>query len=800
MRASLRKYLIVVAVALAVIAGAVVAYINQLDRAVSESVLLNIEEVSQHDVESIEASLDVVFDRLEAVSNRLRLSEESSLEGVVGRLEVEAEAASAFHSVYVVDEQGRVWGSDGSFEAHAADAVDEFFPEGQDRFVRRYDERVTSVSAEGAREVLVYGMRLADVEVGGVRLVALFATGDVSDVRNQVLIESFDGRSVSSVVNREGAYIINASRLLGQASFDNLYDALDEAVFYDGTSVEDVREHLSAHEAFTVSLSVGDQERRMLSFAPIEGTNWSFVMIVDESVFKEHANQLIAMTMVMLAVVVLVLVVMMAVGFALARRSVEANARAQARTDFLSNMSHEIRTPLNGIIGLNHLMARHLDDRDAMASYVQRSGEAAQYLLALVNDILDMSKLQAGKVDLAHERFSVKDVVESLCAMQREGIEARGIELVCRVEVCSDAVVGDEMRVKQVLMNILSNAAKFTPAGGRITFEVTQRACASSAGASGGVGASRVSGALRVPGALRASGVSGASGASAPGGLVVTCFSVRDTGCGMSPEFIGHIFDPFAQEHAKVERANKGTGLGMSISHLLATRMGGEIHVESVLGEGSCFTVELPLEVAKDTSAKAAERAGADAAEAGAAVGAGEAPEVDEGAAGARVGMSAGARAANVGTSAAEDVSAGADASANAACAPDADARGMSVLVAEDNELNAEILRTILEEEGMRVTVAADGFEAVAAFEAAEIDGIDVILMDAHMPGMDGYEAARAIRALDRPDASRVRIFACTASTFKEDHDRALESGMDDFLPKPIDVRVLLGKLKAVRS
>ena len=491
-----------------------------------------------------------------------------------------------------------------------------------------------------------------------------------------------------------------------------------------------------------------------MSFAPVAGTEWSFIMTVPTEVFSQRFAPFIAMTVGMLGAMVAVISIMLAVIYRFMRQSIQARAEAVARTEFLSNMSHEIRTPLNGIIGLNHLMERHVDDATAMRDYVKRLGKAAQYLLSLVNDILDMSKLQAGKVDLTSEPFDVNALVDNVCEMQRGPMADRGIRFELSRTVEHPWLRGDEVRLSQVLMNILSNAVKFTPEDGRITMKVHEAVYAS-------------------------------------GNEAVLTVSIADTGCGMTKEFAEHVFDAFTQERNRNSDSQKGTGLGMSISYLLMTQMGGSITVESEPGCGSCFTVivTLPTVANGDGSTPA------------------QAPSLISSSVESAEGVGGSERAEKVEAEVAETAEAveapGAPGAVRAVSSPsgvEAARAPVEILVAEDNELNADIISSILTEEGFSITVAENGEEAVRLFSESPVGHFAAILMDAQMPVMDGYEASRAIRDLKRADAKTVRIFACTASTFAEDRNRALASGMDDFLSKPLNVTVMLQKLEAVRK
>jgi CheY-like chemotaxis protein len=301
-------------------------------------------------------------------------------------------------------------------------------------------------------------------------------------------------------------------------------------------------------------------------------------------------------------------------------------------------------------------------------------------------------------VDLKEDILALDDVMDNVYTMQKSNIEGRGINLIYRKEIICPWIIGDELLIKQVLMNILGNAAKFTPEGGYIHFSVKQENVSMH--------------------------------------HVDTIFTCADTGCGMSQQFLNHIWDTFSQERGKNTSQTKGTGLGMAISKLLVDAMGGKIRVESQLKGGSVFQVTLRSKVSKVSPGT----------------------EVDE--------------------------------SVNQEIRPTG-----KILLAEDNELNAEILMEILEGEGFEVVLARNGQEAVDRFRESEENAIRIILMDMQMPIMDGCEATGLIRSMERPDAKTVRIFACTANNFNEDRERAEQSGMDDFLSKPVDVQILLKKL-----
>lgn len=742
-----RKHIIIFTASIALVIVAVCVYLSQLSATVTSNLMTTVNEISRHDVETIEGSLDNSYSRIEAISRRIRSYDDLTIAEAQTQMGVSAASSALFTTLYLLDDQGNLFSSSHATIPADQHTYDEMFSQGRERFV------VLHTKAYGRLETtdksLIYGVRIEPMVIEGRTFVAMLGRSDVSTISDQLLIESFDGRGVSSVVNAKGDYIVDASLATNLAGHDNFYDALETSRIEDGLTVEDVRRNISEGKSFSITCVTAEGSSLVLSFAPVEGTTWSFIMAVPTSVFEDRFAPFITMTIGMLVTVVVVLVVMMMLLYRYMKRSVLASAEAAARSEFLSNMSHEIRTPLNGIIGLNHLMERHLDDRQAMEGYVRKLGKTAQYLLSLVNDILDVSKLQAGKVTLEQRPFDLDALIDNICEMQREPMEDAGIRFeVHASNLPCPKLIGDEVRIGQVLMNILSNAVKFTPDGGRVTLRASQQYLAGS-------------------------------------GFATTTIAIADTGCGMTQEFQQQIFDVFTQERNSISDSQKGTGLGMSISHLIMEQMGGTLEVESEPGHGSCFSVTFRLPIKRSSWEDAdAQRRQAARARSDAATGADEAPADPAGNAPA-----AGAAAA-----------APADAPAPAASGAPLSEERPHVLVAEDNDLNAEIISSILGEEGYAVTVARDGQEAVDAFSASAVGQFCAILMDAQMPTMDGYAATEAIRQLDRPDAKAVSIFACTASTFEDDRQRAMRSGMNDFLPKPLNMRLMLEKLQQARE
>lgn len=379
-----------------------------------------------------------------------------------------------------------------------------------------------------------------------------------------------------------------------------------------------------------------------------------------------------------------------------------AKAANEAKTMFLSNMSHDMRTPMNAIIGFSTLLDRDASQPDKVREYNGKIASSSRHLLSLINDVLDMSKIESGQNSLNIAEFDLKELLEELDSVVQPQVREKQQSLDVTVcDVNEYHFLGDRLRLSQILLNLLSNAVKYTPKGGHIELAI-----------------------LGLPETSR--------------GYAHLCFQVRDNGIGISPEFVKHIFDPFTRENNTTASGILGTGLGMAITKNLVDLMGGTISVESTPGEGSTFRVELELRYKTQQE------------------------------------------------EALQDETSLPTATANAN-----GLEGLKVLVAEDNDINAEILEELLSYEGVACNRMVNGQEALEHFRQTPPGYYDAVLMDIQMPVMNGYEAARAIRNLDRPDAGTIPIIAMTANAFAEDIQKATEAGMNAHLSKPIDMEML---------
>ena len=375
----------------------------------------------------------------------------------------------------------------------------------------------------------------------------------------------------------------------------------------------------------------------------------------------------------------------------------KAEATNEAKTEFLQRMSHDIRTPINGIRGLVNIADHYADDMEKQTEYRTKVKEASNLLLELVNDVLDMSKLESGEIVLEEIPFNLSSISREVFVVIEQMAAEQNIQIAWeKKEITHRDLIGSPGYVKRVMMNILSNAVKYNRENGQIYISCVE-----------------------IP--------------SEQPEMTTMEFVCRDTGIGMTEEFQKCVFEPFAQEHAGSRTKFAGTGLGMAIAKNLIEKMGGTITFESEKGVGTTFVIRVPFKINLDVDKRE------------------ELKEVSE-----------------------------------------KSIKGMHILLAEDNELNMEIAEFVLQNEGAEVTKAWNGQEAVELFRNSEPGEFDVILIDIMMPVMNGYEAAKKIRSLDREDAKTIPIIAMTANAFTEDRIRAREAGMDEHVAKPVDAELLI--------
>jgi CheY-like chemotaxis protein len=378
----------------------------------------------------------------------------------------------------------------------------------------------------------------------------------------------------------------------------------------------------------------------------------------------------------------------------------EISAKDNTKRDIISEISHDIRTPISGIMGMTRIALNNADNPERVTDCLYKIGSSAQYLLSLVNNVLNISRLDAGKVNINHEPFNIRSMAEICCSVIQGQLVGKKPKLICEYSnIVHSSLVGDSVHLSQIIIDILGNSVKFTDEG-EIRFRITEL--------------------------------------SDYGNNALFRFEFEDTGIGMSEDYLPWIFEPFSQDKGQDLSRHQGTGLGMAIVKKYVEMMSGSISVESKLNYGTKFVIEVPIEIDKN-------------------------PTEDK---------------TKIHSSIRLD--------------------GERILLAEDNELNAEITAGILQETGADVIIANNGKIAVDLYSQSEESYFDLILMDVIMPRMDGITAAKEIRKLDRADAAKVPIIAMTADAFDKDKQNALDAGMNAYLTKPIDADALMNILEKV--
>ena len=719
--------------------------------------------------------------------------------------------------------------------------------------------------------------------VDGNKLIACYEEIDMDEMLKGISMDAQESDATfSNLYTNEGVALTN-SILGGLAVEDNLIEALSHADYDKGYSYDKVLEEFENLERGEVSFTY-DDIHETLSYVPVEGTNWMLTYLIRESVISDKisyvSDGIIFRSIIQSIVTVLVLLLIFGFIFVQNRRSMQllveketaaAEAKAKqeeldfrietqkkleeqsralsdalnvaekaskAKTAFLSNMSHEIRTPMNAIIALDNIAINDPETPEKTREYLEKIGGSAEHLLNLINDILDMSRIESGKLTLKNEAFSFQKLLEGINTMFSSQCADKDIDYQCHINGhVDDHYIGDSMKLKQVLINILGNAVKFTPEGGSVSLNVEKKASFD--------------------------------------GKTTLQFAITDTGIGMSKDFLPHIFDAFAQEDLSTTSKYGSTGLGLAITKNIVEMMNGTIDVESEKGKGTTFTVAVTL--MDDTRKAYGETENFDPQEMSVLiidddpVACEHAKLVLE-----KVGISA--EVAESGKQALEMVSlrqtrrdpynlilvdwkmpemdgiettrrireivhddsaiiiltayswddvmeeatgAGVDSflakplfaatvidefkaavsrkiESESEQAGKAELAGRHVLLAEDVAINAEIMIMVLQSRDMTADLAENGRIAVEKFASSEPGYYSAVLMDIRMPEMDGLEATRKIREMDRPDAAGIPIIALTANAFDEDVQRSMQAGLNAHLSKPVQPDVLFETLESL--
>jgi signal transduction histidine kinase/ActR/RegA family two-component response regulator len=553
---------------------------------------------------------------------------------------------------------------------------------------------------------LLFGEKVSPITVAGVSYSAL-AIGVTSDqFRQNMTISLFNGAGAGYLITKDGAIFIGPDTQDLKESLVsgyNLFSALEKGGVPE-SRIQNIQSEMADGQSKATVTVNGIQW--MIEIQSTQFENDYIVVTVPLTLTAAQTYLSMTLTLVFgfvfITALAAIMILILLEGQSRKREEDRKAAAVQAQTDFLAKMSHDIRTPLNAVNGMLELASDPRHSREEVDGFVSKASESANYLLELINGMLDLQKINSGKMTIAHDPFSLRDLLETIASMYKPVIEEKGLHFVLEGEdLFTSDYSGDAIKIKEILMNLLSNAMKFTPEGGSVSLIAQKQ-----------------------PINEKKDEVT---------------LMVRDTGIGMSEEFQAHMFTPFEQEQSSVSSAYVGTGLGLSIVSSLTKILGGSVRVESALGKGSTFFIQLPLE--RTALAVPKKNTAADLVP----------------------------------------------------------FNHQKVLLAEDNEINQQIVILLLKERlSLDVTAVDNGREAVDAFLSSKPGTYSVILLDLRMPVMNGLEAAKAIRASSHPDAKKIPIIALSANTYAEDVRQSLEAGMNAHLAKPIDLNELSAKLHEV--
>lgn len=717
-----------------------------------------------------------------------------------------------------------------------------------------------------------------------VRITYYGLSEDMEELNPYFECSAYSGNSSVYVVDNDGLKLFSSSSSTGDLLKGyNVYSVLQSMDYLHGSTFDSARKELEDN-GLSYSNAVLDGTELYYALYKMENSAWTLIFLVPSSFVAMNTVQLINMTvrMVLIFASALITVSILAIFWLTRRqqkaaldaerrnnakleemneelsRAAEAAERAtRAKSEFLANMSHDIRTPMNAIVGITSLMEHEEGTSDKLHTYIEKVQLSSRHLLSLINDVLDMSKIESSEVALNQNSVSLAEQVGQVDSIIRPQATERGQDFQILIHnIVHEYVIGDEVRLRQIFLNLLSNAVKYTPYGGRVRFDIaeeTPEAMPAGQGAENAQPSAEMPGENSVKAAENAERPEGASGKPEKAAFRIT---VTDNGCGMTPEFMEHIFEPFTRAENSMTNKVQGTGLGMAITKNIVDLMGGTISVQSEVGKGSRFEVRLtfPIDRRKEqevltnvrevllvsddsllcTNVRASLRdakvsfVSAENEDEACSLlqksqpdvilvnGYLDRPELAELVKKLRQQAKNAVLLFCCEYAQPEQVhellkKSGVDGlvarpfflsnlihevnrvqgNVSRTDEDSSTLEGMRFLCAEDNELNAEILKAILEMNGASCTIYPDGAQIVQAFSSVKPGEYDAILMDVQMPKMNGLEATRAIRSGENPLGATIPIIAMTANAFAEDVQECLHAGMNAHVSKPLDIRAL---------
>lgn len=846
---SLKQYIGII-ILIIVVFGAIVFLYSAITTRVINTSMNSMEEVAAHDEVSIMTSIRWKWDALVGIGAECRAARCETINELLELLHLKQVNLDCL-DIALIDEHSTLYM--GSMYTIEDPEIADLCHSGAEHFaVRNYG---IDPNVGNRRESLLVGTVITPFTVENHTFDYIICRYHIDTLGNELKIDSYDGAGYSSVINMDGDYIIDLDSSYNLQDSPNFYETLEDYTIKNGMTIEDVRRFMENREPFTLEIEK-DGTTLLVRCTPMEEIDWYFIMSVDKSVFEAQSMDILKLVVLIFVIMGIAFVLILLLIFRnryflkqaqtesahkeeLSEALVRAEAASRSKTAFLNNMSHDIRTPMNAIIGYTNLALKKLDDKETVKDYLNKTVKSSNHLLSLINDVLDMSRIESGKVVIEEQPENIGEILNNIKDMIQTDIRAKQIDFYMDASnVKNENVMCDRLRLNQILLNLLSNAIKFTPQGGTITVRLLQKE-------------------------------------NPEPGKGTYELRVKDSGIGMAPEFVETIFEPFTRERTSTVSGIQGTGLGMSITKTLVDMMGGNIEVISEPNKGTEFVITLTFELVNigdenfdlipqiqgkralivDDDSDSCESiclimrelgmtpewtlSGLEAVQ--------QAkdsvelekpynlyivdsviPDMDGIEVVKKIREFVGQNTPIILISAydrslleekAEEAGAtefiskpllfskvyktlrkifGGDEEQNKTGIDENKSAfsGKRMLLVEDNEFNQEIATEILEEADIIVETASNGEEAVRAVANSKPGYYDAVLMDVQMPVMDGYEATRQIRKLGNKELANIPIIAMTANAFAEDKQIAAESGMNGHIGKPIDVEKLFEVLK----
>lgn len=794
------------------------------------------EQISLH----FQTTVGLRLSQLEALMGSVPTGSEANIEEIFSGLAHDAEARGFEYLAFYTNE--------GTFDMLLGDPVFVTDPPPFDGSMVAGEKKIAVGTDSDGNKIVLLGQPIPDFSTGGKTYIALVAGLPVEYISTTLALDENDSLVYSHIIRRDGSYVIRSIEQVGDNYFTQIENLFGKGAEDQGRRyITELSNAMQNNEDYSDVLQLSNGERRHLYCTMLPYSEWYLVTVLPYGELDEEVNTLslqwIFLALGCCVLILTALLLIFARYYALTRQQVEelneARKEAQqanrAKSEFLSNMSHDIRTPMNAIVGMTAIATANINDTQQVQNCLKKISLSSKHLLGLINDVLDMSKIESGKMSLNVDQVSLREVMDSIVNIVQPQVKAKRQRFEVSIhDISSENICCDSVRLNQVLLNLLSNAIKFTPEGGQITVSLHE--------------------------------------AASPKGedWVRVYLRVKDNGIGMTPEFQKIIFESFAREDSARVHRTEGTGLGMAITKYIIDMMGGTIELKSELGKGTEFFVTLDMEKADvqeeemilpswnmlvvDDDQLLCESA------VGSLKGIGiradwtldgetavrmvtehhkkqddyqiilldwKLPDIDGIETARRIRKAVGedlpillisaydwseieedARAAGIdgfiskplfkstlfyglkpfvgGQTAGEQTP---------PTHREMNLEGRKILVAEDNEINWEIAHELLSELGMELDWAENGKVCVDKFSSSPAGHYDAILMDLRMPVMNGYEATEVIRGLDRPDAD-IPIIAMTADAFAEDAKKCLECGMNAHIAKPIDIKDVARELE----